>query len=131
MEDRRRAGEQSGLRHVGVDNLRTEGRDDAKQGDEGARVRPRRDGPSERRNLPRAARHARVVHQIAHVAFGVADAAVEQQRVESLRGQTARESNRLDRWSADVQARDDAQHADWTVLTLRHCQRLLYRNVTS
>jgi len=49
--------------------------------------------------------------QIAHVAFSFAERSVDQACRESARREALRQRNRLNRWPADVQARDESKDA--------------------
>lgn len=104
---RREAAEQARLGHVRVDHRRLPCAQFAVEAPERAQIVDRREGSAERRHESGVGAGR---DEVRHVAFALAQAAVQQARVESMRVERRGEARRLDRRSADVEARDHAGH---------------------
>ena len=102
------AAEQSGLGHVGVDDIRLEVAQGLPQREERLEVVERSDRPAQRGH-EREIRTRR--RQVGHVALAAIETAVQQAGDVPAPFKIRRQGDRLDRRSADVQARDYAKDA--------------------
>ena len=111
VEDGGEASEAARLGHVRVDDRRAEAPQPAGDLRQRRSVGGGRDLTVERRQI-RGLEPVIGRNEIAHVALALSDPSVDQERVISARFEPLAETDRLNRRAADVQARDDACHAD-------------------
>ena len=103
-----------------MDNGRPESTEELKHASDGADISEWRHVAPKRGDL-RGFEAVITRDQVLHVAFARSEAAVNQQRVVTDRLQPRAHLDRLDRRSADIQARDDAGHPDrWRGESLGH-----------
>ena len=107
---RRQPAQQTRLRHVGMNDGRLPGAELSIQPPQRAQIVERRQRAAQRRQEHRVGAGRQ---QVAHVAFAVTETAVEESRAVAVRVECGGESGRLDRRSADVEARDHARNAAW------------------
>ena len=102
---RRQPAQQARLRHVRMNDGRLPGAELSIQPPQRAQIVERRQRAAQRRQEHRVGAGRQ---QVAHVAFAVTETAVEESRAVAVRVECGGESGRLDRRSADVEARDHA-----------------------